>query len=91
MQSPNPTSPTARATQIPRRICNAAEETVRCNEAIEAVLLFGSRARGDHADESDYDIAIITRPGLKRPPEAAMPLCDEALEKEFRTQVVFMP
>lgn len=26
---------------------------------IEKLILFGSRARGDHHDKSDYDIAII--------------------------------
>ncbi|MBF4695163.1 nucleotidyltransferase domain-containing protein [Fusibacter ferrireducens] len=26
---------------------------------VESVLLFGSRARGDHSDTSDYDIAIF--------------------------------
>lgn len=27
-------------------------------DAIDAVWLFGSRARGDHSSESDYDIAL---------------------------------
>lgn len=26
---------------------------------VESVVLFGSRARGDHSDTSDYDIAIF--------------------------------
>lgn len=31
--------------------------------AVSKILLFGSRARGDHHDKSDYDIAIVA-PGL---------------------------
>ena len=76
--------------QIPAGIRRAAHATVRDNDAIEAVLLFGSRARGDHTDESDYDIALVTNPGLKRPPETAMPLCDKDLEEKYETQLAFI-
>ena len=76
--------------QIPPLIRRAAQHTVRGNETIEAVLLFGSRARGDHTGESDYDIAIVTGPRFERPPETAMALCDPDLEKKFGTQLVFV-
>jgi predicted nucleotidyltransferase len=33
---------------------------------IEALILFGSRARGDAHDDSDYDVAIILRDGVTR-------------------------
>ena len=57
-----------RQIEIPHLIRRAAQETVRGNETIEAVLLVGSRARGDDTGESDYDIAIITGPGSKDRP-----------------------
>ena len=79
-----------RQIEIPPLIRRAAQQTVRGNETIEAVLLFGSRARGDHTSESDYDIAIVTGPRFERPPETAMALCDPDLEKKFGTQLVFV-
>jgi uncharacterized protein len=30
-----------------------------CGDRIERVVLFGSRARGDHGPDSDYDIAVF--------------------------------
>jgi predicted nucleotidyltransferase len=30
-------------------------------DRLEAATLFGSRARGDHSDESDYDIAVFLK------------------------------
>jgi predicted nucleotidyltransferase len=50
------------------------ELLVRCKRAIRAidptadVILFGSRARGDAEDDSDYDLLILTDgdSGLKR-------------------------
>ncbi len=35
-------------------------KVVRDDERVIAVILFGSRARGNHRDESDYDLAIIS-------------------------------
>lgn len=29
---------------------------------LERVLLYGSRARGDHHDESDYDVLVVLEP-----------------------------
>lgn len=34
-----------------------------CGDQIARVVLFGSRARGDHGDESDIDLLIVTRNG----------------------------
>ena len=34
------------------------------DSAYESVLLFGSRARGDFVDGSDYDVLVITRAHL---------------------------
>ncbi len=36
----------------------AMVEQIRCVPAVERILLFGSRARGDHRERSDIDLAI---------------------------------
>ena len=40
-----------------------AEEVVRCDPIVEAVVLFGSRARGTAGPRSDWDVAVIERNG----------------------------
>ena len=45
---------------IPAEIVHAAQQAVRSETALQAVLLFGSRARGDHRPDSDWDIALVT-------------------------------
>ena len=57
--------------RVPRLIRTAAEETLRENEAFEAILLYGSRACGDHRRGSDYDIAIVSSLSRKEAFEAA--------------------
>ena len=37
------------------------EEAGKLNIKIEKIILFGSRARGDYREDSDYDILIIVR------------------------------
>ena len=32
-----------------------------CGERVERVVLYGSRARGEHRPESDYDVAVFLR------------------------------
>lgn len=49
------------------RIRRAAEETLRRWPAAQAAVLFGSRARGEHRPDSDWDIAIITARNGPRP------------------------
>ncbi len=45
--------------------CNLPEKVIQDislfaeNHDIEKVILFGSRARGDHAERSDIDIAVL--------------------------------
>ena len=45
---------------IPNEIARAARRAVRSEASLQAVLLFGSRARGDHRPDSDWDIALVT-------------------------------
>ena len=49
------------------RVRWAAEETLRQWPAAQAAVLFGSRARGEHRPDSDWDIAIITARSGPRP------------------------
>ena len=51
------------------RLRERAEEVVRRAPAVEAVVLFGSRARGTAGPRSDWDIALIGKSG--ETPEAA--------------------
>lgn len=45
-------------------IRSAAAETLRGWPEAEAAVLFGSRGRGDHRPDSDWDIVFVTRPGI---------------------------
>ena len=54
----------------------AAEATLKRWPAASAVLLFGSRARGDHLPSSDWDLAVVTDDPLNRPRD--LPLLDLA-------------
>jgi len=36
------------------------------NIEIDKIILFGSRARGDYREDSDYDILIVTKEKLNR-------------------------
>jgi len=46
---------------IKETILNAAKEY---NVEIDKIILFGSRARGDYKEDSDWDILVITRDKL---------------------------
>ena len=50
MPTPSPIPPVLQA---------AADRAVREHNGVTAVVLFGSRARGDHRHDSDYDLAVI--------------------------------
>ncbi len=60
---------------VPEPAFKAIEKA--CKDALnswpnaEAAVLFGSRARGDHRDDSDWDIAFITSTE-ESPPCAAL-------------------
>jgi len=40
------------------------EEANKQGIKVEKIILFGSRARGDHGEDSDYDILVIVREGI---------------------------
>ena len=44
---------------IPAKLSEFLREQFVKNTDIERAVLFGSRARGDHAEQSDYDIAVF--------------------------------
>lgn len=76
-----------RRIRIPRLVRTAAEETLRENEAIQAILLYGSRARGDHRRGSDWDVAIVSSLPRKEAFEAARKLYDQDLVKKHWTEI----
>ena len=57
------------------RLRDRAEEVVRRELAVEAVVLFGSRARGTAGPRSDWDVAVIERNG--RAADATYRLLDD--------------
>ena len=57
------------------RVRERAEEVVRRAPAVEAVVLFGSRARGTADPGSDWDVALIEKSG--KTPQAVYRLFDE--------------
>ena len=40
------------------KLLSALAQTFRRYPAIERAVLFGSRARGEHSEQSDYDVAV---------------------------------
>ena len=46
-------------THVPNHIAEAARDTLRAHPTVRRAVLFGSRARGDHRPDSDWDIALI--------------------------------
>ena len=67
-------NPKTAEAQERERIRRATEETLRRWPAAQAAVLFGSRARGEHRPDSDWDIAIIT--AHKEPRPDGLPLFD---------------
>jgi predicted nucleotidyltransferase len=47
---------------------------------VEAVVLFGSRARGDATADSDYDLAVLLRGDLARRRDVRDKIADTAFE-----------
>jgi len=57
---------------------------------VERIILFGSKARGDHEPDSDIDLLVITTPELDREAEDAMQdaAWETGLEHERCVQLV---
>jgi predicted nucleotidyltransferase len=51
-------------TDSPRGALDLAAEAAARHSALDLLLLFGSRARGDARGASDWDFAYLSRPGL---------------------------
>ena len=56
-------------------LCERAEDIVRREPAVEAVVLFGSHARGTAGPRSDWDVALIEQGG--KAPERAYRILDD--------------
>lgn len=56
---------------------------------IEKLILFGSRARGDHNERSDYDIAVFSSK-LDKYKEASLRLSIEDIKTLKKIDVVFI-
>src|SRR5258707_12036192 len=68
-----PVSGTATDDQVLRRLRVALDNLY--GDRIERVVLFGSRARGDAHEASDYDVAVFLKAaGRVRPSHEAAPL-----------------
>jgi predicted nucleotidyltransferase len=68
----------ARLSAEERRVLERWIERLRAAIDLEAVWLFGSRARGEGDEESDVDLLVITRGDPVRDRQAAWTLIDEA-------------
>ena len=55
--------PMGDANVLPSAIEEAARRLARATEA-ESIILFGSRARGDWRDDSDWDLCVILPDGV---------------------------
>ena len=46
---------------IPSKLSEFLREQFAKNADIKRAALFGSRARGDHSEQSDFDVAVLDR------------------------------
>lgn len=70
-------------------ILSALAQTFRHYPTIEHAALFGSRARGDHREQSDYDIAVFG--ALTSSEKTALRIfCAEELPTLHKIDLIFM-
>ncbi len=69
---------------VPKAVLQEARRLVNDEPSIEAVILFGSRARGDAHPESDYDLAVVTTAANRD----ARVLCKPLAELDETIQIV---
>lgn len=67
-------------TTIPDRTALEVAKAVQSAVAPNTVILFGSRARGDHRPDSDVDLLIISKPGTT----AAAGLAERVVREHFK-------
>lgn len=53
-----------KALDLIRRI--VLEEAARLGVEVDRIILFGSRARGDYREDSDYDVLVVVKGQLER-------------------------
>ena len=72
---------------VPRLLKAAADKTLRQTSAIEAILLYGSRATGTHREDSDWDIAVVTELTRDEGFKAAGPLYADEVAEQHWTEI----
>jgi antitoxin ChpS len=83
-----------RAGKIDKKTARAAglfAERVRQGEPTARLVLFGSRARGDHGPESDLDVAVVTDRMVGGRAAMAGALADLAFDILLETGVLVAP
>ena len=71
------------------KLLSALAQTFRRYPAIERAVLFGSRARGEHSEQSDYDVAVYG--ALTSAEKTALRLfCTEELPTLHKIDLIFM-
>ena len=86
---------TAESAFVPDSACNVVKE--KCEDALslwpnaKAAILYGSRARGDHRADSDWDIAFITSTKDSLPSEVLQDLNELGTSKEITIHGLAIP
>ena len=80
-----------RLTSAERDVLERWIERLRSEFEIEAVWLFGSRARGDAGEHSDVDLLVITRGNPEHDRERAWTLIDEVARERGADPAVYVP
>lgn len=63
-------------------------EKISVSYEVSKIVLFGSRARGDHKKTSDIDLAVFTLPGFKQKGRLSSELDD--IETLLKFDIVFI-
>ncbi|BFI73726.1 nucleotidyltransferase [Nanoarchaeota archaeon] len=56
------------------------------NVKVDKIILFGSRARGDYREDSDWDILLVTEEKVKY--DIIVEMTDELVEKGIDPQII---
>ena len=86
---------TAESAFVPDSACNIVKE--KCEDALslwpnaKAAILYGSRARGDHRADSDWDIAFITSTKDSLPSEVLQDLNELGTSKKITIHGLAIP